>query len=90
MRYRLSTLMVLLALAPPSLFVAMLFAHIHLVLAVFPIAWCAFFVHTAAREREATLALGLSAAEWLVICAILMVVAALMYDSDFFYPQYRT
>jgi hypothetical protein len=84
MRYGMRTLLILMAVVPPAAFVAFLLAQIvHPSLAIFPLAWCAAFVMAVTRKPQIETPIGLTPAELLVILAIVVVLAALMYDPMF-------
>ena len=70
MRFRLRTLMIGLALAPPSIGFAALMARERPLIAVLIVQWSLTFF-TSVTDREWAVAyIGLSLAEWLVIFAI--------------------
>jgi hypothetical protein len=75
-------LLILMAILPPAGFVSYLFAQLHPVLALLPLAWCAAFVDVVRHPQTETL-LGLTHAELLVLVAIAVVLGVLLYDPVF-------
>lgn len=70
MRYRLRTLLILLALGPPTAGFSALLSEDRPVAAVLFVVWSVAFVISLITERLQKAALGLTVTEWLVVLAI--------------------
>ncbi len=83
MRYRLSTLLIILALAPPAFgFAALITASGHPFIAAAILLWTAAFFHFLTSEHWATPHLKLTWAEWLVLLAAIACIVSLCLPTD--------
>ena len=73
MRYGMAALLILTAVAPPAIFVALGLAQAHPLLAALPLVWCGGFIVLARRFQ-----IGMPVAELLVGLAIVVAVVTLL------------
>jgi hypothetical protein len=70
MRYRLRTLLIVLAIGPPAIGFAVLLGSSNPVKAILLVAWSMAFVVSLITERPSRTGVGLTVTEWLVVLAI--------------------